>query len=1396
MSKSLFQLEKSLVIPPGSEKLNDPEWLKQYLANYWLNLGDTSEIHTVNPFSLRTEYDMENPHVFLLDLMRRPEYFGFTAKHIFNKTLPPFQQVILQEMWKRPFPMLIGSRGMGKCIRGDSLVMTGGRICRIEELVGDAPEMERVQNPGCVAFGENGFKEVAYAWNNGWGSTKKATTRSGYVLEGTLNHPIRVVSGKEIVWRDLADVRVGDRIVIDRTESWFEPKSNLTEDEAYLCGLLVGDVGYTKKGNIGFTTADQELAEEVSRLAMAVWGKPFKKQKGQYQYLLCGKGIYDSLFQRFGFNSSVCGEKDFPSSVLNASKEAMAAFIRGLMDTDGTVTQQTKSVQFAAKSERIVRTLQFVLTRFGIASTFRSKLNKKYNRYYHYLNISGPSLRVYAKSIGFGLRRKKEALARVIESPVNANLDVIPKSFVLDDLLSLRERWADVRPTLGRGYFYSRGIMSPYRLKTYDCTYEHLGQILTETESLSYTAEWQRLNDILEKHYYFDTVKAVEDGACRTYDVHIPEDHSFISNGFVSHNSWILGFYSMLKCLFNQGTKIVICGAAFRQAKVVFDYCADIWEKSPVLRDIVGPGKHNGPRRDVDRCSLRMGDSIITALPIGDGCLSPSAMVTYGDSFGVISEGHREVFENSQTRIVSRTRDVWGSKSFRESDEAYYNGFVDTKKVKTRSGREIEGTPNHKLKVLRGLEIEWVRLDEMLPGDKLLVDRSQRWHSGKEVFTNDEAYRVGLKAVQNGGLCARILAAPRRAMSACVRGIFDALGQSFDLNGRTVAIECRSERLVSQLQYILLHYGIDSVKAGGRLSIFGENAELFHEQIVLGRDCRAITAVLYDEIVDITESRSHTYDIHVPDGHEYCANGFFSHNTKIRGQRASIVIADEFASVPVAIFETVIRGFGAVSKDPVIKLIQEARIDGMKSIGIWSGVEDAEDELVMGNQTIISGTAYYAFNHFYSYWKRYKGIVDSMGDPRKLEEAFQGKIPEDFNWKDYSVIRIPASRLPKGFMDKRQLAQAKATVHSGTYSMEYQAEFISDSNGFFKRSLIESCVVGRPNDPIVREQGEVRFHCITKGDPKLRYVMAIDPASEKDNLSITILELHNDHRRIVYQWTTTRARYKAKFKKGIAKEGDYYRYACRKIRDLMKLFNIERIAVDSQGGGVAIIEGLQDKEKLEPGESPIYPVVVEGEEKETDYLAGEHTLEVINFAKAEWVRDANHGMRKDFEDKVLLFPEFNSALLGMAIEEDKLSGRIDVEKIQDEIADSKYRGEEQVGSLYDTLEDSIMEIEELKDELATIVHSQTGASLRDRWDTPETKGEGGKKGRLRKDRYSSLLMANMVARTMQRTPKQEPYVAYGGFATKLASKKSGVAYAGPEWWRIDVDTYPVVNRRR
>jgi hypothetical protein len=486
--------------------------------------------------------------------------------------------------------------------------------------------------------------------------------------------------------------------------------------------------------------------------------------------------------------------------------------------------------------------------------------------------------------------------------------------------------------------------------------------------------------------------------------------------------------------------------------------------------------------------------------------------------------------------------------------------------------------------------------------------------------------------------------------------------------------------------------------------------------------------------------------------------------SKIRGLRAHIIIADEFASISPDIYETVVSGFAAVSANPIQNVKEEAKKKAMTEAGLWS--EELEQiQIKKGNQAIIAGTADYSFKHFAQYWRRYKDIINSKGDTKKLEEIFKGEVPESFSWKDYSIIRVPYELIPKGFMDDKQVSRAKATIHTGIYNMEYAACFTADSDGFFKRSLIESCVTNESN-PIVLNGNSVLFDVTTKGNPDLQYVYGIDPASEKDNFSIVVLELHKDHSRIVYCWTTNRNNFKDRQKTGLVNEHDFYGFCARKIRNLMKIFPTVTIGLDAQGGGVAIEEALHDPSKLEEGENLIWPVI-EDKSKDTDDQSGLHILHLIQFARADWTAQANHGLRKDLEDKVLLFPRFDQLSLALALD-----------KENKDILNTSFE------NLYDSESECILEIEELKNELTTIVMTQTstGPNARDRWDTPDVKMPNGKKGKLRKDRYSSLLIANMLARQMFRNLQPVEYDIIGSNLRSSPNSHSGSLYKGPSWF--------------
>ncbi len=506
----------------------------------------------------------------------------------------------------------------------------------------------------------------------------------------------------------------------------------------------------------------------------------------------------------------------------------------------------------------------------------------------------------------------------------------------------------------------------------------------------------------------------------------------------------------------------------------------------------------------------------------------------------------------------------------------------------------------------------------------------------------------------------------------------------------------------------------------------------------------------------------------------------------IRGLRASILVSDEFGALSEQIYEQVISGFAATSSSPIEDMKYNARVEVLKSLGLVEGKEEDNDDY--GNQSILSGTADFAFKHIAKYWNHYKSIIQSRGDLDALQKLHPEGLPKKFNWRNYAIIRIPFELIPSGIMDEEHIARGKATSHISIFLCEYGACFPQDSTGFFKRSLIDSCVCGDSSNINLPSCGRVIFDPVLYGNRKRNYVISVDPASENDNFCITVLECWPDHRRVVYCWAINKRKHRLLLHKGGIKDDDFYSFCARKIRNLMKTFPTERIVIDSQGGGFAIEEALHAEKNLLPGEVPIWQIIDPEKEKPTDDYPGDHILELVNFSDANWVFNANHFLKKDMESKTLLLPRFSPASVGLAIEKDKAANRL---SIDEETGENNYVSE--------TLEEVIFEIEEMKNELAIIEHSVT-ANNRDKWDVPEIKLPGSKKGRLRKDRYTALLMGNMSARTIANAPVVEEApqtgMAVADFSNRKKIDSGDSLYYGPAWYHDNMGGMLVKHSRK
>ncbi len=924
--------------------------------------------------------------------------------------------------------------------------------------------------------------------------------------------------------------------------------------------------------------------------------------------------------------------------------------------------------------------------------------------------------------------------------------------------------------------------------------------------------------------------------------------------------TFMLAVYVLLRAILDQGCKIVIVGAGLRQARLVFNYIDTIWHESPMLQDIVGGGKKAGPKQGVDSCRFKIGQSLIQAIPLGDGSKIRGlrANVIIADEFACVDKDTLIETNNGLERI-SDIVDIDTKVINRHGELESIERFVKTPKtdvyeIITKYGYRFKCSNKHKVLTSDGWKLgKDLQSDDFLtvknsyifpdrPYDEFVTE-DMAWLMGQlvsegtvtsknfvgikttdietvdkiknkfgylnpKVYTRkafidhrgwnckqsyeirihntkfrNKLFELGIFYVKADKKCvpSSILKSSRKIVVSFLSGLFEGDGSCFSWKDRektrlgityytvsdllaqdvqtlllkldiVIARRTRKSKISNRKQWILRSNGKHAFELSELLNVEKWKTTINSTKTHFPSEIHGVTfdksrnkwkvAILhcgkvhylgrYEKKIDALDTakkfldkhdkcfqvqsvaklnyRDHLYDFHLPLTHSFYGNGFIQHN-----------------SIPEQIFDIVVRGFAATTKTPVAAAKRMSMINKLKKLNIPQDIiKKLYKDQADSNQIVYSGTASYEFNHFYKRYKMWKEIISSNDDMDKVSDIFGGynMVPKGFSSKDYAVVRIPHNVLPDGLLDQKQLAHAKAFLPNNIYLMEYCGVFVKDSDGFFPRTLVEGCTVG-PGRPISTPDGDVEFTPSMTGTHGVKYVMGIDPAAEVNNLTITILEIRSNHARVVYCWSIIKKEFKKRKEAGYIKDMDYYEYCCFKIRSIVKDFAVERIEMDSQGGGYNIAEMLRNKKLLneEEDDFPIYEIIEEDIDKDTDgEKDGRHILHLVQ-QSTNFNSEANLYLHKSLETKRLLFPAFNTVKMQAAIVVEKRSS-----------------------ILFDTYEENVNNIEELKNELCTIKRQETQTG-KEKFDTPSvvdaSMADGkGKKGRLQKDRYIGLLLSH------------------------------------------------------
>lgn len=479
---------------------------------------------------------------------------------------------------RRQLILSIGRRA-GKCCREGTYILTPNGLREIQTL-GD-PEGAEYQPLG-INVAQEGTRRATstFFYNGGERDTVRVRSRCGYEIEGTPNHRVRVLAENgTIEWRFLGAMRVGDRIGVHRkTDLWAEtpvdtspyqvglPKgrttnlpSTLDEDWGTLLGVLVGDGSWTADRTIEVTVGPYpEWLTQVEQLFQATLGDGVVVYKEPKRPRVFRVRVHSTparhFLDRLGFKIDVESHtKRVPWAIMQSPKPVVAAFLRGLFETDGSAERGGRIISFSTASAKLASEVQLLLLNFGVISRVKPRLNNKYGKTYHHLTVLGAaSVRIFAEQIGFLSERKTSLLQAHLAKgdPGNKSatesipyqrawcrrlLESVPKNHGNAVVGKVGWRRSLLRAAFGNVLKNSTEDLSYPRLRAALAVAREVGadpQVLAHFEGL------------IAAGYFYDEVIDVRADRGQVYDLTVPDGESFVANGLTNHNTTLSSLFA------------------------------------------------------------------------------------------------------------------------------------------------------------------------------------------------------------------------------------------------------------------------------------------------------------------------------------------------------------------------------------------------------------------------------------------------------------------------------------------------------------------------------------------------------------------------------------------------------------------------------------------------------------------------------------------------------------------------------------------------------------------------------------------------------------------------------------------------------------------------------------
>jgi len=434
------------------------------------------------------------------------------------------------------------------CLVGSSLIVTDKGVVRLNRL--GKIHGAQWQDVSFRVLTDQGERPATRFYINGPAATRRIRTEAGYEICGTLHHRVKVVDPitNAWVWRRFEELASGDLVPLAMntvfgdvrhvalpplgepywaSDPEIQAPGEVTADLAEFVGYFMGDGSLHSKGlRFCVTAGDEDVVERLCRLAWSLFHAKLHVELRQgYVEVSLHSVALAMWWEACGFAKHMPTDSPdhrgkgyqphIPDAILATNDRLVySAFLRGLFEADGSVTLGVPS--FSTAHAEFAREVATLLLALGYPTTAKLDQSGWGAADVHGLRLRNISYNEsFLHEIGF-LGKRKAAALETKDGALSGKRDYV---FLPDDLID------ELVPVSSR--HHNAVLMSIRRHG--GIPRQRVVQLYEETRN-------DRLAHALQ--FFYDRVSVNEDGGLQpTYDLSVPDNTTYLANGFVSHNT-------------------------------------------------------------------------------------------------------------------------------------------------------------------------------------------------------------------------------------------------------------------------------------------------------------------------------------------------------------------------------------------------------------------------------------------------------------------------------------------------------------------------------------------------------------------------------------------------------------------------------------------------------------------------------------------------------------------------------------------------------------------------------------------------------------------------------------------------------------------------------------------